>query len=232
MKKKERVSIYSPRSEAVSNSTAQNGTLCSVISPDELLGSQTMAKIEMLRSRSFDIYVFACLQFRNALRVSELLNCQAKDVDTLGRLKVSALKGSNDRVVDLAEFKDYVKSLAAQGVVPWSRMNRYYINREYLRVGLQLTVQGGVKRSVTHSLRHISAQLLGDKTEGLTFAQSLLGHKDKKNSEIYVKKKSASLLAQERSSGTKKSPETANSATKERSGGNPASLSKSKAKKA
>lgn len=229
--RKKVMSVYEVPVKSDSTMTAQNGTLCESSTSEELLGTSIMAKLELLRSRSFDLHVFAVLQFRNALRVSELLNCEAKDVDVLGRIKVSALKGSNHKVIDLGEFREYVASLAKMGLVPWSKFNRFYVHREYLRVGLQLSIQGGVRRSVTHSLRHLSTQLLADQSEQKVYAQSILGHKDSKNTEVYVKTKSARLLASERQSSTKKSSKIANSEKKERSSSNSAGIPKSKAKK-
>jgi integrase len=71
------------------------------------------------------------------------------------------------------------------------------VYRQFKKYNLQIEVEGNEKKAVTHSLRHVSAQVSATIDSGLEATKSHLGHKSKTNTEIYAKSKSAKLLASE-----------------------------------
>lgn len=230
-KRAARVNVNEPCTKAGQSPSAQNVALLKIQNKSELLRSETVAKLELLRSHSFNAYVFASLQLRHALRVSELLNTTPGDIDALGRLRVCSLKGGAPRIVALAEFEEYVLSLARMGSMPWTGLDRFYLNRLYLKVGIQINVEGGKRRSVTHALRHISAELLGDTTEDLRYAQSLLAHKSNSQTPIYVHRKTTKVLHQEGKISRKDEAVLSSDISKERAAGDSKALGTKKKKK-
>jgi site-specific recombinase XerC len=68
----------------------------------------------------------------------------------------------------------------------------------YQKVGIKLDIAGGVRQSVTHALRHLSTQILEDKSHNMEAAKVLLGHVNTENTEIYVSQTSAKVLSKKR----------------------------------
>lgn len=172
-------------------SSAQSATLCEDRKQLEALCSQVVATIEKMSLTNRTLAMFASIQLSHALRVSELLNVKVSDIDVLGRVSIRSLKGGLPRVLQMGVYTSVMLKARDLGFVPWADFNRYYVHREYLKYGLQLSIDGNRKRATTHSLRHLSVMLLDDKSSDLSFAQSLLAHSSSSNAHIYASRKKA-----------------------------------------
>lgn len=198
MKKKNENGTLKHRTKSVLDSSAQNVTQCAASSNLVSGISELKEAVDRIRGHNLNLHIFATIQLRAGLRVSELLSVTPGDVDQLGRIKVKGLKGSLDRVVDCGEYCDIVKANAAIGAMPWQGWNRFYIYREYKKYGVTLDVEGNKRKAVTHSLRHESALLLKDESAELSHAQGLLGHKNVTNTEHYVGRKATNIRNKKR----------------------------------
>lgn len=179
----------------------QNVTLCETPGVPKPAILDIGSALEHLSRLSISHMVFASIQLEGALRVSELLATKAADVDKLGRLKVKGLKGSADKIVSIKEHMPFLKVYLASNYLPWENWDRFQIYRMYQKVGIKLNIEGGVRQSVTHALRHLSTQMLEDKSSTMDAAKVLLGHTNSANTEIYVKQTSAVVLNKKRQTG-------------------------------
>lgn len=209
--------LYESGTRAVSTPMVQNDTLCSAGQYQGPAIPDLESKLEHLSRIHMSASIFARIQLQGGLRVSELLNVKARDIDKLGRMKVKGLKGSNDRIVDINAHLGFLAPYIKAGFLPWEQWDRFVVYRAYKKAGIGLDIEGGVKKAVTHALRHISTQLLEDNTEKMTAAKALLGHVSSSNTEIYVKQTSAKVLNRRKKANTGKTGKANDTDTKERS---------------
>lgn len=215
MKKEKQDNRYKALNEAVSIPSAQNDTLCE---PGKDVGAVARAlidQVEHIKAHDMIMHIFAKTMLLGGLRVSEMLNVGAGDIDALGRLIVRSLKGGQPRVVDTGMNADQFIVWRNQNYVPWLGWNRYFVDRQFRKYGIMLKVEGGDRMSVTHALRHASAQISFSASQDLETTKSLLGQKSKTNTEIYVKQKSAKLLDRERKTDSSSTAKANNKRSKE-----------------
>ena len=130
-------------------------------------------------------YYFALIQMSGGLRVSEVLHIHIYDVTATGLIKVKVLKGGNDKVINVHEAKDFLKQCVKNAYLPWQNWNRFYVYREYKRLGFPSIPTGQNKHAVTHLFRHLqAAELKKIKVDEKTLA-GYLGHKSLKSQQSY-----------------------------------------------
>lgn len=197
MKKEKQDNRYKSLNNAVSIPSAQNDTLCDPSNQLGAVASALMERVESLKVHNLDMHIFAKTMLLGGLRVSEMLAIRAGDIDNLGRVVIRGLKGGVPRICDTGMNASQFIVWREHNYVPWRTWNRFFVYREFKKYGIQLDVEGGEKKSVTHALRHASAQIAATIDPDLSATQSLLGHKSKSNTEIYAKQKSAKVLNRE-----------------------------------
>jgi integrase/recombinase XerC len=127
------------------------------------------------------------LALATGARASELLNITDKDLnDTFRTVYVRGLKGSDDREIPLSkELYKLLKTLepGVRGrLFPISYMRLYQIWGEFA------PQKGALDSSpkTFHSLRHTCAVRMYKKTRDIKVVQTILGHRDLRNTMIYV----------------------------------------------
>jgi integrase len=127
------------------------------------------------------------LALATGARASELLSITAKDLNARMRsVYIYGIKGSDDREVPIS--KDLFKLLQSlepgpKGkLFPISYQRLYQIWNEYAPQRNALEV----KPKTFHTLRHTCAVRLYMKTRDIKIVQTLLGHRDLRNTMIYV----------------------------------------------
>jgi integrase len=161
------------------------------------LARSVIEQVEHIRQYDLNVHIFAKTMLLGGLRVSEMLAVSPRDIDELGRIRIKSLKGGVPRIVDTGSNADQFKVWRVTGYIPWRVWTRFFVYRQFKKYNLQIEVEGNEKKAVTHSLRHVSAQVSATIDSGLEATKSHLGHKSKTNTEIYAKSKSAKLLASE-----------------------------------
>ena len=139
------------------------------------------------------------LMYGCGLRVSELVNLEINDVDTVNCLIRIMGKGSKERDIPIGEYSIYylnkyleVRALLLKG----KSCNRLFLNNH----GLGMTRQGffknlkqllkdkGLNSEVSpHTLRHSFATHLINRGADLRSIQEMLGHSDISTTKIYTK---------------------------------------------
>lgn len=168
--------------------TAQSNTLCVVHGAS--MGHQLTIEsiLSKCKLHSESLFVICSLQLKFALRISEVLNLKYSDIDFQGRAIIKGLKGSNDRIIFVSEYPMFKNINRASNELIFSHINRFYVYREYKKLGIYKLLEDNSNVSVTHFNRYLSQAVIDDKTEDLSIKRQLLGHKSSKNTFRYHNK--------------------------------------------
>ena len=167
---------------------AQYNTLCEVngLSMRHQLTIESIISKCKLHSES--LFTICSLQLKYALRISEVLNLRYSDIDFQGRAVIQGLKGSNNRIIYVSEYPMFKNINRNSNELVFSHINRFYVYREYKKLGIYKLLQDNSNTSVTHYNRYLSQASIEDKTEDLRIKRQLLGHKSSKNTFRYHNK--------------------------------------------
>lgn len=131
---------------------------------------------------------FIYLQSISGARVSEILNIQYSDIITSTILKIKGLKHSDDRLLHIDKYSEYFSFCKQNMVNPFGSLNRYYIYREYKKIGFIVSFLDSNKKAVTHSFRYKYIKKLKDNNVEMSLIQKEIGHKIQKTTENYEQK--------------------------------------------
>lgn len=128
------------------------------------------------------------LAYSAALRVSEVINLQIKDVDSKQMIiNIRQAKGKKDRIVPLSEnvlncLREYYRQYK-----PKQYMFNGQFELQYSAVSCNKLVKQYLGRNHHfHSLRHSSATKMLENGTDLRVIQKILGHNSSKTTEIYT----------------------------------------------
>lgn len=131
---------------------------------------------------------FIYLQSISGARVSELLNIKYTDIISPTILKIKGLKHSNDRLIHIDRYSEYFEFCKRNMIHPFSTLNRFYIYREYKKIGFIVSFLDSNKKAVTHSFRYKYIKNLKDNNVEISLIQKEIGHKTQKTTENYEQK--------------------------------------------
>ena len=174
--------IISPSSKtspikSVSSPTAQTNKLCEVQDDQlQLLEAVYSKRLPLLNSDRILWYIIE-LMLNGALRVSEVLDIDARDITMTGHVIIHGKKGSLDRIVTTHDSAEYLRKCKVNCVQPFMDWNRFAVYRAFKKHGIYLQLSGNKHMSVTHSIRQIVSRSM--QTEGVSdnMRRKLLGHK-------------------------------------------------------
>jgi|TARA_R100001530_G_C4320651_1_gene155632 integrase len=125
------------------------------------------------------------LQMLYGLRISEVLRLQGCDVKSTRHIDVRASKGKEHRLVIPLESWEFYSRFIGISTQIFKNYNRQYFWREYRKLGIGIQVPGNVRRSVTHSLRHILISSLDNEKVNVKTLKSFIAHKSASAQEAY-----------------------------------------------
>lgn len=131
---------------------------------------------------------FIYLQSISGARVSEILNITYNDIINSTILRIKGLKNSNDRLIHIDRYTEYFSYCKRNMIHPFDTLNRYYIYREYKKLGFIVSFLDSNKKAVTHSFRYKYIKNLKDNNVELSLIQKEIGHKTQKTTENYEQK--------------------------------------------
>ncbi|SKA02093.1 site-specific tyrosine recombinase/integron integrase [Selenihalanaerobacter shriftii] len=134
------------------------------------------------------------LTYSAGLRVSEVVNLKADDIDSDRMLvRVKQGKGRKDRYTLLSEkalkvLREYAKRYSLdEWLFPGGKKGKHLTERSVQRVFKKACRKANIRKNVSiHSLRHSFATHLLENGVDLRYIQELLGHKSSKTTEIYT----------------------------------------------
>jgi site-specific recombinase XerD len=141
----------------------------------------------MLKKKSVVLYYFALLQFENGIRTSELIGVKSGDITATGSFKLHGKKGSSNRMIAPGEARDYLLECRKNGSTPFGDYDRFYLRREYIKVGIYHWFEGDKKGKVTHVFRHLFVSGMLQSGIEVEEAKKFVGHKNVKSTEHYGK---------------------------------------------
>lgn len=131
---------------------------------------------------------FIYLQSISGARVSEILNIQYTDIINSTILRIKGLKHSNDRLIHIDRYTDYFGFCKRNTIHPFGTLNRFYIYREYKKMGFIVSFLDSNRKAVTHSFRYKYIKNLKDNNVEISLIQKEIGHKIQKTTENYEQK--------------------------------------------
>jgi len=170
---------------SVLNPSAPNAILCAVRDGLDPVVSKALALTAKASPWPVPMRVIIDIQVRHGLRISEVLRIKHSDILTLGRLKITASKNGQDRIINYEDSFDYLRFCKANGVTPFKDYDRFFLYRAYRKEGIMLFHDFDKKYSVTHALRHLVVQQLTKEIEDKSLISSIMGHKSTKTLSWY-----------------------------------------------
>lgn len=187
MAKFPRHSTFKGKVKPVSCPIAPIGTLCRA---DESLNSEItslLRVLEVMKSKERLLYNLCMFLLYSGCRVSEALSICYDDIDRLGRVRIRASKRSYDRLVSIAELRDFLLYHRSVRSVRIFEYNRFYVYRRFKFWGLGRVFGGNKVQSVTHYFRHISVLLAASSGFDDMLLRQITGHKSKDSINFYKK---------------------------------------------
>ena len=173
--------------KSVSKPSAQSSNQCDVVSDVDALLSIVRGSLLATKSNNIPLHHFINIQFLNGLRVSELLAVRSYDINRLGQIVIKGLKGSNSRICNTGNSADFLLQCKMNNCDPFPYFSRFFVYREFKKLGLSYRFAGNEKSSVTHLMRHLVVKLQQEDIDSLELSQSFLGHKSLKSTTHYEK---------------------------------------------
>lgn len=154
----------------------------------ETKAEDVLLKVEELKSKSYQLYACAYLQCLHGLRISEVLAIRPTDITPLGTIRIQSNKGSNNRLVTSGEVMKYMLRCRSNSVFPFKDLDRYYVYREYRKIGLVLMTSTATHAKVTHIFRHMLVKTNQDQGFEIELSKNQLGHRSLKSTMEYDKR--------------------------------------------
>ena len=177
------------RVKSVIKPPAQTTTSCYPGKQDYVYINSLLSKIDKLKMLDLKLYYIAQIQFEQGLRISEVLNLRVYDLMPSGHFYIKSAKGSNNRVYFVASVANYFITCKKNGVDPFANYNRFFVYRQYKKLGIDFYNSKTCKHSVTHAFRHIIANEIYKNVDDTETVSDFLRHKNKENYKYYVDNK-------------------------------------------
>lgn len=170
---------------SVSTPSTQTTTLCGLGLDGDFMKYIETVIHKAATYHSIELAVLTDLLFTNGLRVSEALSIRSADIASNGMVKVRGLKGSKDRICYTTLMSRELVALRSTGGLIFGNLSRFYVYREFKKLGISFSVPGMEKKAVTHAPRHLF--VLQAKASGWDTAdtQAAIGHNSIQSTEYY-----------------------------------------------
>ena len=166
-------------------STAQDNILCGVRNTAIVDDNYLLRQIAKLKAQGGYLFEVATILYHSGCRVSEVLNLHTADVLQDNSLVIRGLKGSNDRIIKVPGIDKFLNRMRLKDMFLFEGYNRYFIYREFKKVGLSKNFGNHQNNSVTHLFRHQKIRTLRKQGLSNDLISKYIGHKNEKNTENY-----------------------------------------------
>lgn len=170
--------------------------LSTVLTKDEIL-----RMIDSLQNPKHKLLLM--LMYGSGLRLGEVISVRIEDFDAQrGTLHVRRGKGAKDRMVNLSAtflrlFRDCVKD-RQEGFLfcPWDNTKKHISGRTVQKILTNSLKKTGIKKKAhPHTLRTSYATHLIEQGTDISYVQRLLGHKDIKTTQTYLRLSRSSIAS-------------------------------------
>jgi len=171
------IKLPAPYSTLCESGNKIDNQMASIIA-DLLSGSRICLQMKALIS----------LMYFNALRITEALQVSCYDIDTLGRIYIKGAKKSHNKLVTCPYYTSYFIDCKTSGRNPFDNYNRFFVYREFRKIGLVMQFKDYQRCAVTHSLRFASIGNIHSDMLSYEEIARFVGHKHQKTTIHYGKK--------------------------------------------
>lgn len=176
-----------PSSSALGLS-AQSLTLCGVGVVDDYMKYSEALICKAAQHHSIELGVLTDLLFTNGLRISEALSIQSSDIALNGMVKVRGMKGSKDRLCFTSQMGRELVALRSCNGLIFPNFSRFYVYREFKKLGISFNVQGMTNNAVTHAPRHMFVLQAKDSGWDTADTQAAIGHNSIESTKQYERR--------------------------------------------
>jgi integrase len=124
-----------------------------------------------------------------SLRISEALAIEPKDISPTGKILIKSLKKGNERLISSGDAKEFLLICKTSNIKPFEGWNRFFVYREFKKLGIYFQSETSSKPSITHAIRHITTASNRTVTNSNEVLAQELGHKNKTTNQRYGKSK-------------------------------------------
>ena len=178
-----------PLINSVLNPIAQTTKLCSAHT--QLLIGNDSNIIRIMKDPAVYIQDRALIEllYIGGLRISEALNIKCNHITKDGRVMIIGSKGSNNKIITPMINQQYFINCSIFNISPFYGKNRFYYYRLFKEKGLYIFRKTAENNSVTHSFRYNLVSDLRNSGIDIVDIRATVGHKNIKNTLLYVNKK-------------------------------------------
>lgn len=171
---------------SVPNPSAQYYKQCNPGLNMEEIIKRVEKAIDMSSKSNEVIHAILLIQYESGARISEVLNIRGVDISGNRMIVLRGSKGSGDRTVSVNSNWAFWSKMKGMHMLVFQGFTRFYVYREYKKLGISFKFAGKGKKSVTHSLRHIMGRSLQENKVNKKLIQKQLGHESEKSTDSYM----------------------------------------------
>jgi integrase len=172
---------------SISSPTAPSILPCASLSVGVASSSLLLSDWEDVKLKSFNFWVLIKLLQLYGLRISEVLALSPSDIISKNTIIIKGLKHSKDRIINVSFADDFFLKCKNNSVYPFAGWSRFFVYREFKKLGIIYKSELSSKYSITHAYRHLVIKELSDNNINLQSMADFIGHKNEKNTKKYTK---------------------------------------------
>lgn len=188
IKTSKRITLMEAGNNSVLTPSAQHVTPCDLREELEVV----IKAIEFARAKLMNecppLFALLDIQYTYGLRISEALGIKVMDIFPSGKILVRGLKGSMSRIITPGMSLSYFQRCQASNIHPFVMLDRFFVYRQYNKMGIKHYFKENGKYAVTHIFRYLAIKELSHGCEDYELVSKFIGHKNKSNTKIYGKK--------------------------------------------
>jgi len=182
-------STLKPNTNSVPTTVAQNKTRCEFQETAVLEIATLLDRVARIKNQYPQMYYLCTVMIEGSLRVSEALAIRPQDITPTGKILIKSLKKGNERLISSGDAKDFILRCRANNTMPFQGWSRFFVYREFKKLGIYFQSSTSSKPSVTHAIRHIITASNRSVTNSNEVLAQELGHKNQKTNQRYGKAK-------------------------------------------
>lgn len=139
----------------VSIPTAQITTVCDKVSSVEADIKALMSKLKQAFAYSSILGYILDIQLSGGCRISEVLAIKPNQITATGAILIVSAKRGEPRIITTSCSSEFLLNCRLNNISPFHDYNRFWVYREYSKLGIYFQSSTSTKNSVTHAPRHI-----------------------------------------------------------------------------
>jgi integrase len=183
--------LHSTKSEM--KPSAQSAILCDVNDSDKLESERLWNVIHANSNIDTTLKAIIEVMLLGGLRVSEVLNIKWQNISNTGQIKYKSSKGSYDGFIYPVLYRSFWINCKLNRFVFPSSYNRFFLYREFKKIGISSENRFGTKNAVTHLFRKLKATDIFNIENDIDDVKEVLRHKNINSTKFYINENKVSI---------------------------------------